>query len=222
MNPQVVKHQANQVQKSQVPNSTRLLLNSVIKGNLSGILENTRKYMTAGVVSFDKVLAISLHSRVPNLTHVYGFERVHEIVIVLLTSFNNALNLIRPMSSDQIIECAHDLVMTTEEDQLSIEDYVLFFKGAKEGKYGKILDRLDQQTVFSMLEEYRQERHRQYLRIREEKEAALKSQGSTERTNNPDPIAESMVQLGGRLSRMKEQLKEQREINRMQKFEKGI
>lgn len=122
------------------------------------------------------------------------------------------------MTADQIVECAHDMVMTTEEDQLSIEDYVLFFKGAKEGKYGKILDRMDQQTVFAMLEEYRQERHRQFVRIKEEKETAYKSQGSTERTNNPDSIAESMCNLGGRLSQMKEQLKEQREINRMKTF----
>lgn len=171
--------------------------------------------MTAGTVDFYKVLDITLHARIPNLTHVYGFEKIHEILIVLLTSFNNSLNLIRPMNPDQIIECANDLVMTTEEDQLSIEDYVLFFKGAKEGKYGKILDRMDHQTVFSMLEEYRQERHRQYLRIREEKHLANKSTGSTERTNNPDPISESLCNVAGRLGDMKEKLKESREINKM-------
>lgn len=126
------------------------------------------------------------------------------------------------MNADQIVECAHDLIMTTEEDQLSIEDYVLFFNGAKQGKYGKILDRLDQQTVFSMLEEYRQERHKQFVRIKQEKEAEFKSMGSTERTNQPNPIAESMVQLGGRINQMKEQLKEQREINRMKEFEKDM
>jgi hypothetical protein len=128
-----------------------------------------------GLVRFDKVLSISAHGRIPNLTHIYGFEAIHEILIVLLTSFSNSLNLIRPMNSDQIVECAHELVMTTQEDQLSIEDYVLFFKGAREGKYGKILDRLDQQTIFEMLEQYRQRRHEQYLRIKEEKEVNYKA-----------------------------------------------
>lgn len=126
------------------------------------------------------------------------------------------------MSADQIIECANDMVMTTEEDQLSIEDFVLFFKGAKEGKYGKILDRMDQQTVFALLEEYRQERHRQYLRIKEEKHLALKATGSTERTNNPDPLSESLHNLTGRMGEMKEQLKYHREVDRMRKFEKDI
>lgn len=173
-------------------------------------------------MQFDKVLSISLHGRVPNLTHVYGLEKIHLVITALLRSFNDSLNLIRPMSDSQIVEVAYELVMTTEEDQLSIEDLVLFFKGAKEGKYGKILDRLDQQTVFAMLEEYRQERHRQFLRIKEEKHLEHKSQGPSERTNNPDPLAESLCNLTGRMSEMKEKLKEQREFNRMQKFNKEI
>lgn len=126
------------------------------------------------------------------------------------------------MTPEQIFECSHDLVMTTEEDQLSIEDFVLFFKGAREGKYGRILDRLDQQTVFALLEEYRNERHRQFMRIKEEKHTSLKAMGPTERTNNPDPIAEKMCDLVGKIGSLREQLKEQREMNRMKKFEKDL
>jgi len=178
------------------------------------ILANTREYVSNGVVLFDKVLAIDAHARIPNLTHVYGFDKVHEVLIVLLTSFANSLNLIRPMSSEQIVECAHELVMTSEEDFLSIEDYVLFFKGAKEGKYGRILDRLDQQTVFQLLEEYRSERHRQYHRIRETRHLELKGMGPSERTTQKNELEESMYNIGGRIADLKEKLKEQREINR--------
>lgn len=194
----------------------------MVKGQPENVSAITRQYVQAGQIQFDKVLSISLHARIPNLTHVYGYEAIHKIVAALLKSFNDSMNLIRPMTDEQIFDCSEALVMTTEEDQLSIEDYVLFFKGAKEGKYGKVLDRMDQQTVFSMLEEYRQERHRNFIRIKEEKETALKSMGATERTNQPNPIAESMVQLGGRLNHMKEQLREQREMNRMKTFEKGF
>jgi hypothetical protein len=194
------------------------LIKHILEGNSDVVFEIMQNYQNRGIVLFDKVLAISLHARIPNLTHVYGFENIHKLLGAMLTAFNESLNLIRPMTAEQIFECSRDLIMTTEEDQLSIEDYVLFFNGAKQGKYGKILDRLDQQTVFAMLEEYRQERHRQFIRIKEEKESDFKSMGSTERTNQPNPIAESMVQLGGRLNQMKEQLREQREINRMKKF----
>lgn len=124
--------------------------------------------MEGGSIAFDKVLAINSHSRIPNLTHVYGFDSMLKVLCVLLGQFNNSLNLIRPMNNDQVVECAEALLFTSEEDKLAIEDFVVFFKGAKEGKYGRILDRLDQQTIFEMLEKYRQERHESLLRIKDE------------------------------------------------------
>jgi hypothetical protein len=205
-----------------VPGSTKSLIAGILKSDQNKIYAVVRDYVRGGSVQFDKILSISLHGRVPNLTHVYGFEPIHKLLGAMLTSFNESLNLIRPMTAEQIFECSHEMVMTSEEDQLAIEDYVLFFKGAKEGRYGRILDRLDQQTIFAMLEEYRQERHRQFIRIKEEKHLAQKSQGPSERTNNPDPLAESLCNLTGRMSEMKEKLKEQREFNRMQKFNKEL
>jgi hypothetical protein len=190
-------------------------MTAILKSDQDRIFEIMQTYTNRGAVKFDEVLKISLHARIPNLTHVYGFKNIHKLLGAMLTAFNESMNLIRPMTADQIFECSRDLVMTTEEDQLSIEDYVLFFKGAKEGKYGRILDRMDHQTVFSMLEEYRQERHRQLIRIKDEKHQALKDTGSTERTNNPDPISESLCNVAGRLGDMKEKLKESREINKM-------
>ena len=178
-----------------------------------GITSNVSQYIERGLVRFDKVLSISLHARIPNLTHVYGIEKIHMVVAALLKSFQDSLNLIRPMNDAQLFECSHALVMTTEEDQLSIEDLVLFFKGAKEGKYGRILDRLDQQTVFEMLEQYRGERHRQYVRMKETRHLELKAIGPAERTNQADPIAQAMCNLTGRIHSLKEQLKEQKEIN---------
>lgn len=194
----------------------------MVKNQPEKVSEIIRQYVHGRHIAFDKVLSISMHGRIPNLTHVYGYQAIHTIIAALLKKFNDSLNLIRPMTDEQIFDCSEAMVMTTEEDQLSIEDYVLFFKGAKEGKYGKILDRLDQQTIFTMLEEYRQERHQQFVRIKQERETEFKSMGATERTNEPNPIAESMVQLGGRLNQMKEKLKEQREINRMKKFERDL
>jgi hypothetical protein len=194
------------------------LINSILKGDKDSVYTIMQTYQAAGIINWKSVLSISLHARVPNLTHVYGFQNIHKLLGAMLTGFNESLNLVRPMTAEQVFECSRDLVMTTEEDQLSVEDYVLFFKGAREGKYGKILDRLDQQTIFTMLEEYRDQRHKQFIRIRDEKQIEHKTTGATERTNQPNPIAESMVKLGGRLNDLKEKLREQREINRIQTF----
>lgn len=111
------------------------------------------------------------------------------------------------MTAEQIFECSRDLVMTTEEDQLSIEDYVLFFKGAKEGKYGKILDRMDCQTVFSMLEVYRSERHCKLVSIKDEQSSQFKTYGDTgERlSDNQDREKELTHSAIGDYLRSKEQ-----------------
>lgn len=193
-------------------------MNAILKADHERVHGILQTYQERGTVLFDKVLAISLHARIPNLTHVYGFENIHKLIGALLTAFNESLNLVRPMTPEQIFECSRELVMTTEEDQLSIEDYVLFFKGAKEGKYGRVFDRMDQQTIFEMLEQYREQRHKEFLKIKETKHLEKKALGPADRTNEPNPLQESMNNLVGRLGEMKEKLQAQREINRMQKF----
>lgn len=189
------------------------LVDSALKGNLSLLAGECRSYLERGIVQYDKLLSLSMHARIPNLTHIYGLDNIHRVMIVLLTSFNNSLNLIRPMSSDQIVECAYELVMTTEEDQLSMEDYVLFFKGAREGKYGKILDRLDHQTIFTMLEEYREARHREFLKIKQSRHLEQKGAGPSDRME-PNQMEQQFYNMAGRLNDLKEKLQAQREINR--------
>lgn len=209
-------------QKLLVPDSTRLLLNAIAKDQPMQLLGAVRKYYSRGVIDFEKVLSIDAFARVPNLTHVYGFEMIHKLVAVLLTQFNNSMNLIRPLTGEQVVEISEALVMTAEEDQLSMEDLVLFFKGAREGKYGKIYDRLDQQMVFQILEEYRQQRHEAYRRSEEARHLQFKGIGETERTNEPDMISEHLSKLGNRIAVLKDNLKEQREINRMNQYSKDL
>lgn len=135
-------------------------------------------------------------------------------MLSMLKQFNDEMNLIRPMSSEQVDSCAWELIMTSEEDQLAIEDYVIFFKGALQGKYGKILDRLDQQTVFNLLEEYREQRWQALKKFREDESAAHKSLGPTERTTPRDELTEHLSNVGERIRGLKEKIQEQREINR--------
>ena len=170
--------------------STRHLLNSISRGDFLQSSLIIQKYLKGEVVKFDQVLAIPLFDRIPNLTHVYGVEAIHGIVTALLTGFSNSFNVVRPMSTTQIVQCAYDLVMTSQEDQLSLEDYVLFFKGAREGKYGRILDRLDQPTIFEMLEQYRQQRYETLRSLREEQYINFRASGPTDRASEDEEASE--------------------------------
>ena len=156
------------------------------------LVKNLEQYKERGLVKFESVLLIPVKDRLPGLVEQYGKEQIHGLLIILLTDFANSFNLIRPMTADQIITCAFEMIETSYEDYLSMEDFTLFFQGAKSGKYGKVLDRMDQQTIFEMFEVYRQQRHEKYLRIKEEKESNYKSLGGGIRANEDKGMKELM------------------------------
>jgi len=141
-------------------------------------------------VKFESLLTIPVKDRLPGLIDQYGKETIHGLLIVLLTDFANSFNLIRPMTADQIVMCAFEMIDTSYEDYLSIEDFALFFQGAKSAKYGKILDRMDQQTIFELFENYRQQRHEKYLQKKEEKESNFKRIGGGIRSSDEKGLKE--------------------------------
>ena len=141
-------------------------------------------------MKFESLLTIPVKDRLPGLIDQYGKETIHGLLIVLLTDFANSFNLIRPMTADQIVMCAFEMIDTSYEDYLSIEDFALFFQGAKSAKYGKILDRMDQQTIFELFENYRQQRHEKYLQKKEEKESNFKRIGGGIRSSDEKGLKE--------------------------------
>lgn len=147
------------------------------------VFKNLQQFTTNGLVKYENLLSIPLRDRLPGLVDQYGTQKIHGLLVVILTEFCNFYNVVRPMTAEQIVSCAFDLINTANEDYLSIEDLTIFFQGAKSGKYGKIYDRLDQQTIFDMLEIYRQERHQKYMAIKEEKDANYKSMGPNFRSS---------------------------------------
>lgn len=147
------------------------------------IIKNLDRYKDKGIVSFKNILSIPIEDRLPGLVDKFGKEKIHGLLIILLTDFVNSFNLIRPMTAEQIVLCAFEMIDSSYEDYLSIEDFSLFFQGAKSAKYGRVLDRMDQQTIFELFENYRQQRHEKYISIKEEKEFQYKSYGSGIRTS---------------------------------------
>lgn len=140
----------------------------------------------SGGVDFEKILSVPRHDRIVGLVEKIGEDMVHAIVVVMLTKFSNTLNLIRPMTPDQIITCAYEMVLSSGEDNISIEDLQVFFSTAISGRWGKILDRMDQNIVLTMFEEYREQRHQQMIAIRDLQNAKYRSISS-----DTDRISES-------------------------------
>lgn len=135
-----------------------------------------------GTILFQKVLAISSNERIPALTKTQ--EGRGEILVALTASLKSAFNNINlrvGLNEDQMIDLADAIIDQSSEDNLSLEDVLLFLQKLLVGDAGKIYDRMDIPTFFELFEIYRQERHIAMLRIREEQQSQYKSLGDPER-----------------------------------------
>jgi hypothetical protein len=134
------------------------------------------KFKQLGVVQFDKVLLVPTEDRITAITSTdEGYLRVAAILTASVKSAMESINLKLPMTEDQIVELAGLIIDQSKEDNLSLEDVLLFLQELITGKSGKIYDRMDIPRFFELFEIYRQERHTTMLRIREEQHGQFKA-----------------------------------------------
>lgn len=144
-----------------------------------------QQYQNKDKVNYDLLLAIPLHERIPGLTTEYGYQRMYRLLVTIIREFSMAIPLpkSRKLNDTRVSVCACDLMLSAYEDQLSLEDVILFFERAKAGKYGSVKKALTHQLINQMLEVYRQERHEAYMAKKQVREAELKNAGPLERTS---------------------------------------
>ncbi len=148
------------------------------------VYEHLMSFKQRGIVQFDKVLTIPTEDRIPAL--IQQKDGMQRIAAVLTASLNSALSNINVrvgLNEDQVIEIAALIIDQSHEDNLSLEDVLLFLQELSTGRAGKIYDRMDIPTFFELFEVYRQDRHESMRNIRYEQDVNHKSQGPTERVS---------------------------------------
>jgi hypothetical protein len=154
------------------------------------------QFKNFGIVEFDKVLSIPATDRIPALVkEPDGYLRVATALTASIKSAMENINLKFPMTEDQIVELSGLIIDQSAEDNLSLEDVLLFLHELITGKAGKIFDRMDIARFFEMFENYRQERHLSLLRIREE--SHLQKQFYDDRASDNDSEKENMREAIG-------------------------
>jgi hypothetical protein len=144
-------------------------------------------------INYQKLLSIPLENRIPALIEEFGIKRMHSLITVMIKEFCHAIKLpkSRKLNETGSRACACDLMLTAEEDKLSLEDLVLFFERAKQSRYGAFKNMLTHFSLMEKLEMYRDERHRAYYEMKEQKEAELKILGPAKRiTTQPTQIGQ--------------------------------
>lgn len=164
-----------------------------------GIIANlvVQNYQHEGAVAYEALLAIPVSERIPGLIETYGKKTVHRLLVMILKEFNNKLLLPRAkkLTETKISMAACELMLTAYEDQLSMEDVILFLQRAKAGLYGPIKSLVLPSILFDKFEMYRQARHDMFMKLKNEKDAALKAMGATPRSSSePTAIGDLLQQ----------------------------
>ena len=155
-----------------------------MKGNKGGVFNEMCRFKEKGEPFPLKVIElIPVSERLPALAKIYGNDKIAGVLSIAITNALNNFNLRVGMNSEQIANLAYELINESEQDQLAIQDILLFLDGLPKFKYGKVYDRMDMPTFFEMLEKYREERHLAFINGKEEAHAQFKAMGDSNRTS---------------------------------------
>lgn len=143
-----------------------------------------QQFQQGNEVNFDLLLSIPLKDRIPGLVNEYGRKRIHQMLYMMVKQFNMSLALpkAKKLTETKMSVAACELLLLAEEDNLALEDIILFLERMKGGVYGPIKLLTSHYTLMERFEKYRQARHEAYIKIKEKHEMELKKIGPALRT----------------------------------------
>jgi hypothetical protein len=156
-----------------------------------------QQYEKDSHVRFDLLWNIAPTDRIPALTEEYGKKRMYKLIGTLLKEFCISISLpkTKKLNDTRIDVCACDLMISAFEEELSMEDLILFFERTKAGKYGTIKKYLTHQIIKEKLDMYLKERRKAFSNFSQQKHAELKALGPVERIcDDPKQIGEILKQ----------------------------
>ncbi len=160
------------------------------------IIANLAKnqYTDGDNILFERLLSIPLTERIPGLITDYGLQRAQRLVKTVLQEFCYSVPLPKSakLSDTKIAACACDIILAAYEDQLSLEDVVVFLERAKDGKYGKFKGMVTHFGVMQKMGQYRADRSATYQTLKAEQEAELKKLNDLPRIGEVRSIGEIM------------------------------
>ena len=173
-----------------------------------------------GAVDYPKVFQIPSWERLVALKQL-DYTRLNVLIIAALTVAFEAMNLKRGMNEMQILLTAETIIDSAHEDNLSLEDVILFLQNVIKGKYQLSFESMDVPKFMQLFEIYRQERHSAYLEYNYNQHLQFKSTGDATRTASEDPLSKHFSNFADTISELKSTLRYQKkEINTIKQAEK--
>jgi len=145
----------------------------------------------AGHPNYLALFSIPSGARLPQLAKE-DLPRAAALVGVGITAAMESMNLKRSMNATQIMDLTDAIIETAEEDNLALEDLMLFLQRLTRGEYGALYESMDIPKFMEMFEQYREERFQSILAIREEQAANHRPDYSDVRNSEEISMEERM------------------------------
>lgn len=183
-------------------------------GDKIGVQAALKPFKTdAGAENFPAIFSIPTEQRLAKMAE-NDFREAMTLVTAAVTLAMESLNLKNPMTPIQVVDLAGAILDSAKEDNLSLEDLMLFLQNLVRGKYNPLYESMDVAKFMEKFEIYRQERHRALLELKENNHMELKGIGNANRTGTVDPLAEHFSKMANQLSNLRQTVKELRNENR--------
>jgi len=156
------------------------------------------QYQKGANVQFEALLSIPLDDRIPGLVEKYGKSTMYQLLMMVLKEFVAALLLpvYKKPTETNLSYAACDIMLSADDDFLSLEDVILFLQRVNAGIYGKIKTLVTTHALLQMLEQYRQERHTAYQNLRTASEENMKKTGPVVRIAKEPTAINDLLQQG--------------------------
>jgi hypothetical protein len=136
-----------------------------------------------GAPNFPVLYNIPNDQRIRDLAKI-DFTRINLLIIGALTIAFEGMNLKRGMNEMQILTLSELIIESSSEDNLALEDFMLFLQNMLMGKYQLSFESMDIPKFMQTFEIYRQERWRQWVDFKENEHLQYKTLGAIERTGS--------------------------------------
>lgn len=171
-----------------------------------------------GIVKYESVLSIPRTERIPELAK-RDFSRINMLIIGALTMAFKSLNLKNGLNEFQILDLSEAIIDTSNEDNLSFEDLMLFLQKLTRGEYDIAGENMNIPKFMKIFELYREERFQQLKRIQDELHTQFKAFGNQGKNSKRDELGEHFSALGERLHEMKTRISDLKEENKNLKMD---
>ena len=123
------------------------------------------------------------------------------------------INLKKPLNAIQILDLSEAVIDSSSEDNLSFEDLMLFLQGLVRAKYPISYETFDIPRFMKAFDVYREERWQEGVALRDAKISQWQGLGPSDRNITQDALSEHLANMSGRMSELKQSLRETKKEN---------